>query len=176
MIAKCPACGREGKLPEDVKAIPRSVRCRQCGTRFELRALENELAPTVLDAPLSDLTAGYGIDAETDLDEEAIDVGVPELNVAVCDSDEMPALQSSAQALPSEPWFYSVLVAWGALYLVGSLFMVAAALLQAFSGEVSLAVAIVFGSGVILLTAAAIIFLGACPRIHVCPCIGPWFP
>lgn len=160
MIAKCPACGREGKLPDDVKAIPRLVRCRQCRTRFELRPLEDEVAPAVLDEPLADMTAGLGIDAETDLDEVAIDVGVPKLNVAVSDSDEMPALQAPPRALPSEPWFYGVLDAWGALYLVGSLLMVGAAVLLVVYEALNVVGAVTLGSsGVILLTAAAVIFL-----------------
>jgi hypothetical protein len=105
------------------------------------------------------MTAGLGIDAETDLDEVATDVGVPKLNVAVSDSDEMPALRTP-QALPSEPWFYGVLDAWGALYLVGSLLMVGAAVLLVFYEALNLVGAVALGSsGVILLTAAAVIFL-----------------
>ena len=55
----CPNCGRVGKLPQGMRELPKSVRCKSCGTKFNPAAVHPEMDDDIVNT-ISQANAAVG--------------------------------------------------------------------------------------------------------------------
>jgi hypothetical protein len=142
MTVTCPSCGKSGKLPPSVELGSRKIRCPSCGVRFATESMESDIGarppvsivldfepesrhPDVVTEDMKQWHASVLAKPEADVGHHSGDTRIPHtvptVNVNVHDEDdELTTASPSAADLPSDPWFYMVLEAWGVLQLIGA--------------------------------------------------------
>jgi hypothetical protein len=125
MTIRCPACGHEGKLRDDIDPLPRRVRCRHCGELFETGLREKVSPPLEEVISQADAAADRGVNAQSEDGKQAIetrDGNVADLGIDV--SDELPDRDLSLPGLPPDPGYYQVFYGFGVVCFVASAFLI----------------------------------------------------